>query len=513
MATSLVDRRPLFTAEGRATSSDSKSVQLHRFEVPAGVDVLALRFDYQPRRTLDRERNTHLVDAALTRHNARRKVELDAAGLESQRQSIGAEGLSRALNNLMNVVLIDPAGVWRGRWDRNPSSDSGDLVLTRNECSRGFLPGEIQPGRWTAAVECHGVFGEPVTYQLEIAARTSLTDAERQSLAHVESQTPAQLARKQGRGWYFGELHSHTVHSDGKHELAELAQRVHATGADFLCLTDHNTTSGLLQPGSLPVTLIAGCELTTFHGHHPIYGLTDIVPWHEDGRVIPLEELAPSIRRRGGVVSVAHPFKIGDPICTGCRMRDDLSPESFDLMEVWYRAWDAAETDNLTAYALWNSYWAKGHRVTAVAARDWHGPGQESPFPGSAPFTGVLAEENTPQAILAALGQGRAIMSGGPIIDFRLVAPDGTVALVGGELPGTTTADGRLQIDRLEPGVELRVFRNGERVLTLTDVVNGTMTLPGVASSEGWYRIEAWLGDMPRVITNHIVVGDPFPSA
>lgn len=507
MDAAVTDRRPLFTAEGYATAVDSKSVLLQPFEVPPGVEVLALRFDYHPRRTQDRERNAQLVDAALTRHNERRKVELDAAGLESQRQSIGAENLYRSLNNLMNVVLIDPAGVWRGRWDRNPSSDSGDLVLTRSERSRGFLPGEIQPGRWTAAIECHGVFGEPVTWQLEVAARASLTEGERRSLAPAPAFQADRPRRKEGRGWYFGELHSHTVHSDGKHELPELAQRVHATGADFLCLTDHNTTSGLLETGALPLTLIAGCELTTFHGHHPIYGLTDIVPWHENGRVIPLEELAPSVRRRGGVVSVAHPFKIGDPICTGCRMRDDLPPEAFDMMEVWYRAWDAAETDNLTAYALWNSYWAKGHRVTAVAARDWHGPGQESPFPGAAPFTGVLAEENTSEAILAAMSKGRVIMSGGPIVDFRLVADDGTEAVLGDTLPGAHRADGLLHIEGLEPGAELRVFRNGERIQTLPDVVNGTLKLPSLAKAAGWYRVEAWIGDKPRVITNHIVVG------
>src|SRR3954470_23639884 len=119
----MTQRRNLLHAEGRAAAGDSKSVKLHAFEVPAGVDALALRFDYQPRRSTDREKNAALVEAALVKHNERRKAELDAAKLEEQRKNIGAYNLYRELNNLVNVVLIDPRGVWRGRWDRNPSSN------------------------------------------------------------------------------------------------------------------------------------------------------------------------------------------------------------------------------------------------------------------------------------------------------------------------------------------------------------------------------------------------------
>lgn len=89
--------------------------------MPPGVDVLALRFDYQPRRSSDRQVNAALVEAALARHNERRRAELDPAKLEDQRQRIGAHALYRELHNLVNVVLIDPDGLWRGRWDRNPA--------------------------------------------------------------------------------------------------------------------------------------------------------------------------------------------------------------------------------------------------------------------------------------------------------------------------------------------------------------------------------------------------------
>ncbi|MBK7860117.1 MAG: CehA/McbA family metallohydrolase [Archangiaceae bacterium] len=475
--------KALLHATGRLEASDSKTVRVHAFEVPEGLQALGLRFDYSPRKATDRERNAGLVDAALKKHNARRKVELDAAGLEDQRQKIGAYTLYKELNNLMNVVLIDPDGVWRGRWDRNPSSDAGDLVLSAGASSPGFLPGKIAAGRWQAAIECHGIFGEPVSYQLDVL------EAAEPGRATASVSAPVSAApRRSGPGWYFGELHSHTTHSDGRHELPELARRAAALGIDFLCLTDHNTTSGLLDPGPLPLTLVPGCELTTFHGHHPVYGFTDIVPWHVDGRVRPLEEMQADVRRRGGLVSVAHPFKVGDPYCTGCRMRDDLPPQAFDLIEVWYRAWDAVETDNLTAYALWNNYWQQGHRIIAVAARDWHGPGQEGPWPGPAPFTGVWAQDNTPAAIIAGLRAGRVIMSGGPVLDLQL--------------EGRTL---KLRGERFTEGVELRLFRCGERTETVAGSDGSPLTR--TLTEPGWYRAEAWGADgKPRVITNHVVL-------
>ena len=185
-------------------------------------------------------------------------------------------------------------------------------------------------------------------------------------------------------------------------------------------------------------------------------------------------------------------------------MRDDLPPESFDMMEVWYRAWDAAETDNLTAYALWNSYWANGHRVTAVAARDWHGPGQESPWPGAAPFSGIWAEDNTPEAIVEGMKRGRIIMSGGPILDIAAEL-NGKRVHPGETLRGVP-ADLVVNASKHEGPVQLRLFRNGERVKTVDGFENGEQRFAGFLDAPGWYRAETWNGEKPRVITNHVVI-------
>ncbi len=493
----------LLKASGRVLPGDSKTVRALHFDVPPGVQALAFRFDFRPRTSERREVNAPLVDAAIAHHNRGTWAGQPPEVLAAQRRGLGAENLSRSLNNLMNAVLIDPAGVWRGRWDRNPSSEEEALVLSARGASKGFLEGPIPAGRWTVAVEAHGVYGEPVTWDAAVDARPAPSDEEVRRLKGPVA-GGAQGGRRTGRGWYFGELHSHTLHSDGVHELEDLAGRARALGLDWLALTDHNTTSGLLEPRALPLTLLPGCELTTFHGHHPIYGLTEIIPWHRDGRVLPLAELAPQIRQKGGVVSVAHPFKIGDPLCTGCRMPEGLSPESFDLFEVWYRRWDAPESDNPAAYALWNGYWRAGRRVTAVAARDWHGPSQEGPFPGPMAFTGILADDDSVPALLQGLKKGAVILSGGPVAELSLVAGGQRAGI--GETLRARTAELEISLSRLAEPAQLRVFRSGAQVETLEVKGDGQHRLPGIADRPGWYRVELWSGAAPRAITNHVVL-------
>jgi hypothetical protein len=470
--------RELLRQSGRAAASDTKTVKIHRFEVPAGVEALTLGFDYGPRVSTNRAENLPLLEAAFELHTRRRREVLPPEEIARHREALKVDARAGSLDNLMNVVLIDAEGRWRGRWDRNPSSDAGALTLSKEYASKGFLPGEIGPGTWTAAIECHGIFGDDVSYEVVVA--TCPVPAPR-----VEPPPPQETfpPRRRGPGWYFGEMHSHTLHSDGKWELVGLAAHARRVGCDFLCLTDHNTVSGVLDPGELPITLVPGMELTTFHGHHPMYGIKAMIPWHRDGRVLPLRETGKVAREMGGIVGVAHPFVPGDPLCTGCRMVEGLDPTSFDLMEVWYRRWDSPGTDNEAAYALWNRYWREGHRITAVAARDWHGPEQDGPFPGPLPFTGVYAEDNTPEAILEGIRRGRVILSGGPILDLSI------------------TDRLRVRIEKLEEPAKLRVFRSGE-VMLETDAKDLEIDVPG----PGYYRAELWAPDRPRVIGNHVVV-------
>ena len=51
------------------------------------------------------------------------------------------------------------------------------------------------------------------------------------------------LPARPGHRWLAGDLHTHTVHSDGALTVAELAALAAGRGLDFIAVTDHNTVS------------------------------------------------------------------------------------------------------------------------------------------------------------------------------------------------------------------------------------------------------------------------------
>src|SRR5262245_27095569 len=127
----------------------SKTVIPHAFDVPAGTEALHLRFDYGPRKCANPETARAAIRAAIDRHVGTFPADMQADLRDLLRERM----LHRGVSNLLNVVLIDPSGKWRGRWGRNPASRDGALVLSEQGSSDGFLAGAIMPGRWTAAVE------------------------------------------------------------------------------------------------------------------------------------------------------------------------------------------------------------------------------------------------------------------------------------------------------------------------------------------------------------------------
>jgi predicted metal-dependent phosphoesterase TrpH len=146
--------------------------------------------------------------------------------------------------------------------------------------------------------------------------------------------------------WVPCELHAHSVHSDGRLTVAEMAWEARALGLDIVALTDHNTNSGLREipeaERASGVAIIPGMELTTFYGHLLAWGTTAYEEWRSLSRVN-VDSAVAAIHAGGGLAGVAHPFNPGSPFCTGC-FWDFEGPDwdQVDFLEVW------SETDPWT---------------------------------------------------------------------------------------------------------------------------------------------------------------------
>ncbi|WP_336773267.1 CehA/McbA family metallohydrolase [Paenibacillus sp. MMO-58] len=224
--------------------------------------------------------------------------------------------------------------------------------------------------------------------------------------------------------WMACELHSHTNHSDGKQSLLELAQGAKALGFDCVALTDHNTMTGLSNRESVEqetgLTIISGMEWTTFYGHMVTIGLTEFVDWRPAGPG-DIHEGIEQVHAFGGIAGMAHPYRIGNPMCTGCFWEFEIRDwNQLDYIEVWSGTFPSIKTDNTRAFRLWTERLNDGFRIAATSGRDWHAQ-EQTDDPLSVTYLQLDESEGsvTEQAVRA-LATGRASVTMGPLVMLEL---------------------------------------------------------------------------------------------
>ncbi len=321
-------------------------------------------------------------------------------------------------DNLISLSLFGPDGPCGARHN----NDDMTFELTATTASPGYLSGPIMPGRWTVWLDCFRLLGpDPVHYAMEITCDSAPVPA-RPHLARI-------LPAPRGPGWYRGDLHAHSLHSDASWDIPDLVAWARRRGLDFVTLTDHNTPSGHAELHSLAddaLLTIGGVELTTHFGHALSLGGS---AWHEwrsgavTGKTMP--DLARAVLDAGCLFVIAHPMSPGDPACTGCRWEfADMRPGPARQVEIWNGGpWSDYNEDGLTLYRQWLT---EGHRLLATAGSDIHGPEGGS---GPIGFNTVEAAELTEAAILSAVHAGRNYLSSGPRLVLTATAGGRTVPM------------------------------------------------------------------------------------
>lgn len=176
--------------------------------------------------------------------------------------------------------------------------------------------------------------------------------------------------------WIACELHTHTLHSDGRQTLQELAEGAAKLGFDAIALTDHNTMSGLVGKEEVEreygLIIVPGMEWTTFYGHMVTIGLSEYADWREAMQQ-DIDRGIERVHRLGGIAGLAHPFRVGSPACTGCFWEYEIGDwNAVDYIEVWSGTFPSIQTDNHRAYRLWTDKLNEGYRIAATSGRDWH---------------------------------------------------------------------------------------------------------------------------------------------
>ena len=405
----------------------------------------------------------------------------------------------------------DPRG-FRG-WSGGRRSE---FFISRDEATPGYLPGELPAGTWRVILGLYKVAPAGVDVSLKIEIETeegrpgggapSPRRAELSSAAPAIAPDdpggarrlapPAQEVAGQNLSWWRGDLHMHTVHSDGDWTVPGLVSAARDTGLDFISVTDHNTSShhaeiGRAGLGSRRPLVLRGEEITTYGGHTNAWGLPPGA-W-VDFRVRPgdsarMSGVAARAHRYGALISVNHPFAS----CGGCAWSYEGALRDFDAVEVWNGEWD--ETDE-SALKMWDGLLRRGLRLTAVASSDSHRP--QNPI--GRPTTYVAAGELSEASLLAAIRRGRVYLTAGPYrpaVSFEAGARDGK--RTPGSIPGDEIrlgAPGTLRffvtVRYAPPGATVSLISDGRVIRNVPGSSDGKQRQIEIeCERDGYYRLE-----------------------
>ena len=316
--------------------------------------------------------------------------------------------------NVLDIGVFDPDGYELGNargfrgWSGGARSE---FTISRTEATPGYVPGRIEPGEWNLILGPYQVAPQGLDWKATITLTYGRPGPRFRP-------NPAPRFVGSAPGWYRGDLHVHTVHSDGSWTPEEMVSGASAAGLDFIVSTEHNTTTANQIWGRharRDLLIIAGEEVTTRAGHFGALGLTprQWIDWRyrpEDGE---LPRFLRQIHRVGGLAIANHPY------CPfkGCDWRFGYS--GIDAIEVWNGPWTF---DDGLAVQLWDALLRLGlETLAAGGASDSHRPGQTIGLPQ----TVVGARALSRSAILEGVGAGRSYLAGSAAVVLDLRAASG----------------------------------------------------------------------------------------
>lgn len=324
----------------------------------------------------------------------------------------------------IDLGLLGPDGFHGQDGFRGWSGGSKKIfTVSQTDATPSFLPGPIQPGRWTL------LLGVP---NIRLDATSHYTARIWFGHPGDPAWLPAALnpPLRREAGWYRGDLHMHGAHSDGscasqsgtRHVPCPLFFTVEDAvrrGLDFIALSDHNTVSQAndmreLQPYFDRLLLIPAREITTFYGHANLFGTFEPVDFRVGSAAVPdwntlLRHIAPL----HGLISINHPIRPDDERCMGCGWAPK-HPVDMHLIQAIEAVNGMDASMPYSGIPFWQHWLDQGYRLTAVGGSDNHHADQSATQPGGAligtPTTVVHASELSIPAILAGIRAGHVFI-------------------------------------------------------------------------------------------------------
>ena len=338
-------------------------------------------------------------------HQHYRRIPFDVpAGVS--RLELTFEQTGRTDRTVVDIGLEDSSGArgWSG-------SNKDRIVIGTAAATPSYRPGAIPAGRWQLVLgfpnvraHAHATFTAKVAFTIGVGAAATFPGGRRDT----------------GDGWYRGDFHMHTAHSDGTCPSASgrevpcpvfrTLEAARARGLDFVVVTDHNTNSqadALMELAPLfdDLLLIPGREVTTFFGHANVLGTSAEIPFAVGGGTRgTITDVASAAHRSGAILSINHPSLPSGEICMGCGWTADTSWRDVDAIEIVNGGTaNVAGVEVATqAVRFWEQRLDAGFKLAGIGGSDNHDATERGHWGAVGwPVTVVHAKAATPQGVLS----------------------------------------------------------------------------------------------------------------
>lgn len=272
--------------------------------------------------------------------------------------------------NTLDIGLFDPQGIANGSPGLRGWSGSvrTEITIDKVWATPPYRAGAIQPGEWNLLLGAYKTSANGLDAEVTITLNSNRE-------APVIPDVPVRVDLQKGvvpkaaePGWYRGDIHLHTVYSDGDSYPHEVAAAAYEAGLDFYGITDHNRAQSpvpLVPHGNGWPVLVPGVEVTSYAGHFNVWGGSDIWFDFRDYSAAGQQAAVDAAIADGGLVSLNHPKPYGP-------MWEHPEVTGFQCTEAWNGWWHGLNY-------LATGYWADqlnedkpGHWHVGVCGSDTH---------------------------------------------------------------------------------------------------------------------------------------------
>jgi hypothetical protein len=340
-----------------------------------------------------------------------------------------------------------------------------DITVANDQASPGYIAGLLAPGEWYVVLAVYNVATPTAEYEVQIdlgsEPRPVFKPAPAPARADFSGHIKLAPGQRPASRWIKGDLHMHTLYSDGKFTLDELVDKAARRGLDFIFSTEHNTFGANLVWGNhVPDGMLVGrgIEVTTRQGHWNALGLLPDQYIHpfvqdlndKDASLVPVVE---EVHKSDGYAIINHPFAE----CKCCDWSFSFH-DHMDGIEVWNGPWKRHSKDesNIKAVEKWDALLREGKVFTASGGSDIH----EHKFEIAEPTTRVLVDDVSVNGVIRAMRARRVYVTQHPSyeIAFLLCHQNGT-ADIGDWLEGVSgEVKAEVDLGGFPEGFEMRLI-------------------------------------------------------